>query len=396
MRPGPGGRRWSTSRAAPGQPQDRLPGHQRRALGRRRTHRAGAGRRRRARLPAQRHRPHACAPSEVSRDHRAAHRGDRQPVLRHHRQRRRRHRRRPRHPADHRRPPRRTPTANAPLLLNLCQRRVDGLLVVPAGDDHSYLRREVQHGHPGRLPRPAAAASCWPTPSWSTTAAAPRPPCSGCSTDGHRRIGILLDSLVRIHDARAARRRPGTRWPRPASATTSAWSATTSAPPTTPPAPSTDMLDLSRTRPTAFFCLNNRITVGALAGAVRTAATTPGLVGFDDFEFAHLMPPPVPGRRLRPPRARPHRHRPALHPHRRRPVVAGHRGSLPPRSIASQAWTRRRTRQRCLTGTPAKPVRPVGEPAPDTGAGGHSRACGRQRPRPADDQLVRLARGASC
>lgn len=32
------------------------------------------------------------------------------------------------------------------LLLDLCQRRVDGLLVVPAGRDHSYLRREVEMG----------------------------------------------------------------------------------------------------------------------------------------------------------------------------------------------------------------------------------------------------------
>src|SRR2546423_7868348 len=34
------------------------------------------------------------------------------------------------------------------LLVELCQRRVDGLLVVPAGQDHSYLRREVEMGMP--------------------------------------------------------------------------------------------------------------------------------------------------------------------------------------------------------------------------------------------------------
>src|SRR5207248_11068492 len=34
------------------------------------------------------------------------------------------------------------------LLLELCQRRVDGLLVVPAGEDHAYLRREVEMGMP--------------------------------------------------------------------------------------------------------------------------------------------------------------------------------------------------------------------------------------------------------
>ncbi len=43
--------------------------------------------------------------------------------------------------------------------------------------------------------------------------------------------------------------------------------------------------------PTAFFCLNNRITVGALQElwARRSGA---GLVGFDDFELSHLMPRP--------------------------------------------------------------------------------------------------------
>ena len=40
------------------------------------------------------------------------------------------------------------PEREKALLLNLCQRRVDGLLVVPAGDDHSYLRPEVQMGIP--------------------------------------------------------------------------------------------------------------------------------------------------------------------------------------------------------------------------------------------------------
>src|SRR5262245_22018534 len=35
------------------------------------------------------------------------------------------------------------PEREKSMLLTLCQRRVDGLLVVPAGSDHSYLRREV-------------------------------------------------------------------------------------------------------------------------------------------------------------------------------------------------------------------------------------------------------------
>src|SRR5262249_38259743 len=43
--------------------------------------------------------------------------------------------------------------------------------------------------------------------------------------------------------------------------------------------------------PTAFFCLNNRITIGAL-GELWARHSDAGLVGFDDFELAHLMPRP--------------------------------------------------------------------------------------------------------
>src|SRR4029450_511553 len=40
------------------------------------------------------------------------------------------------------------PDRERDLLLDPAQRRVDGLLVVPAGRDHSFLRREVEMGMP--------------------------------------------------------------------------------------------------------------------------------------------------------------------------------------------------------------------------------------------------------
>jgi LacI family transcriptional regulator len=43
--------------------------------------------------------------------------------------------------------------------------------------------------------------------------------------------------------------------------------------------------------PTAFFCTNNRITVGALQELWRRDSDAE-LVGFDDFELSHLMPRP--------------------------------------------------------------------------------------------------------
>ena len=44
--------------------------------------------------------------------------------------------------------------------------------------------------------------------------------------------------------------------------------------------------------PTAFFCPNNRITVGAIQ-ELRRRGSDAALVGFDDFELAHLMPRPL-------------------------------------------------------------------------------------------------------
>jgi len=44
--------------------------------------------------------------------------------------------------------------------------------------------------------------------------------------------------------------------------------------------------------PTALFCLNNRITVGAVQELIRLDSRVE-LVGFDDFELSHLMPRPI-------------------------------------------------------------------------------------------------------
>lgn len=51
------------------------------------------------------------------------------------------------------------------------------------------------------------------------------------------------------------------------------------------------LLDLPNP-PTAFFCGNNRLTVGALQELHRRGSDA-ALVGFDDFELAHLMPRPL-------------------------------------------------------------------------------------------------------
>src|SRR5262249_3930154 len=53
----------------------------------------------------------------------------------------------------------------------------------------------------------------------------------------------------------------------------------------------TEMLE-SAQPPTALFCLNNRLTLGALS-ALDRAGRDPEVVGFDDFEPAGLLPVPL-------------------------------------------------------------------------------------------------------
>jgi LacI family transcriptional regulator len=175
------------------------------------------------------------------------------------------------------------------LVLALCERRVDGLIVVPASDDHAYLLPEMRLG--------------------VRVVFLDRPPCGieadtvlvdnvgGAETatqhllaQGHRRIAFVGDTptlftaaerlagyrraleradvafaerLVRmgLHDSDAAEQ--ATR----------------------------ELLALADP-PTAIFTGNNRNTIGALR-ALPTTDRRVALVGFDDFELAELLPIPV-------------------------------------------------------------------------------------------------------
>ncbi len=175
------------------------------------------------------------------------------------------------------------------LLVELCQRRVDGLLVVPAGRDHSYLRREVEMGMPlvflDRPPGELLADTVLLDNRGGAQAAVER-----LLADGHTRIAILIDSLAvytmeeRLAGFRAALAHAGVphdeklvrehvKTPHDAARAVA------------------ELLDRADA-PTAFFCTNNRITVGALQELWRRGSDA-GLVGFDDFELSHLMPRPL-------------------------------------------------------------------------------------------------------
>jgi len=145
------------------------------------------------------------------------------------------------------------------LLVELCQRRVDGLLVVPAGQDHSYLRREVEMGMSvvflDRPPGELEADTVLLDNRGGTQAGVEK-----LLAEGHTRIGILIDSLAvytmreRLAGARDALAgvhydegliREHVKTPSDAAAAVA------------------EMLDQADP-PTAFFCTNNRITVGAV------------------------------------------------------------------------------------------------------------------------------------
>ncbi|WP_205829526.1 LacI family DNA-binding transcriptional regulator [Microbacterium sp. MEC084] len=172
------------------------------------------------------------------------------------------------------------------LALDLCQRRVGGLILVPAASDHSYLAREVAHGTPvvfldrpgSRIPADAVLID---------NRGGARAAVAELLAAGHERIAILLDApeiytmrerLEGAREAFAAAGRPhdralvieGVHTPQDARAAMAR------------------LLD-SPQPPTAVFCGNNRATVGALE-EIMTRDADVAVSGFDDFELSWMLP----------------------------------------------------------------------------------------------------------
>jgi LacI family transcriptional regulator len=177
------------------------------------------------------------------------------------------------------------PSRERDLIRLLCERRVEGLLVVPAGEDHRFLLPELRMGTPvvfmdrppGNLDADAILID---------NLGGARRAIEHLLAHGHRRIGMvgdlpaiftaverrqgyvealaaagigLEDKLLRLgsHDVTAAEE-------------------------------ATRALLALLDPPTAIFTGNNRNTVGALK-AIRAAGPRTAIVGFDDFELADLL-----------------------------------------------------------------------------------------------------------
>ncbi|MBA2719716.1 MAG: LacI family DNA-binding transcriptional regulator [Chloroflexi bacterium] len=177
------------------------------------------------------------------------------------------------------------PDREREVLQELLQRRVDGLLIVPAGVDHGFLRAEMARGVPVVfLDRPPTGLDA-DTVLLDNVGGA-RSGVEYMLARGHRRIGMLLDSLTiftmreRLAGARAALMQCGVGFddallrddvhdPGQASSAVAA------------------MLD-GHAPPTAFFCGNNRIAIGAALELARRDHPA-ALVAFDDFEASGLV-----------------------------------------------------------------------------------------------------------
>ncbi len=181
------------------------------------------------------------------------------------------------------------PDRERELLLDFASRRVDGLLVVPAGQDHSFLRGEIEMGTPvvfldrppGRLLADTVLLD---------NQGGSRDGIKRLLVAGHRRIGVLIDSLnvytmhERLTGALAEFSAAGVRYDE-------ALVRDAVKGPDDAARVIAEMLVLADP-PTAFFCTNNRITVGALQELYRRGSDA-ALLGFDDFELSHLMPRPL-------------------------------------------------------------------------------------------------------
>lgn len=177
------------------------------------------------------------------------------------------------------------PAAERTAVGTLLERRVGGLLMVPAGRDHSYLRDEVRLGTPVVfIDRPADSIEA--DEVLLDNGGGARQATEHLLAQGHRRIGVVGDpptistiaerlagyqaslegagvpideSLIRVgvHDVRLGE------------------------------AAVRELLAMEDP-PTAIFATNNRACIGALHALRATGART-ALVGFDDFELADLL-----------------------------------------------------------------------------------------------------------
>jgi len=181
------------------------------------------------------------------------------------------------------------PSREQELVLALCARRVDGLVIIPAADDHRYLEPEISAGiatvfvdrPPGRIDADVVV---------SDNFGGARDAVAHLIAHGHRRIGFIGDQ-PRIHTARERLRGYRTAMAAAGLPVDESWVSLGSTAPDRVRAAATGILDAPEPV-TALFAGNNRVTVTAVR-VLRERPRPVALVGFDDFELADLVRPAI-------------------------------------------------------------------------------------------------------
>ncbi|MFC1420544.1 LacI family DNA-binding transcriptional regulator [Streptacidiphilus cavernicola] len=173
------------------------------------------------------------------------------------------------------------------LALAFCARRVDGLVVVPAGGDHRYLLPELAAGIAAVfVDRPAQLIDA--DAALTDNVGGAREGVAHLIRHGHRRIAFLGD-LPQIHTAAERLRGYREAMAEAGLPVDEAWIAMA---PTDPAsvAASVDRVTGGAAPVTAVLSGNNRITLGVLR-RLPALSPRPALVGFDDLELADLLTP---------------------------------------------------------------------------------------------------------
>lgn len=177
------------------------------------------------------------------------------------------------------------PATEHKLALALCARRVDGLIMVPTSDDHSYLLSEILAGipvvfadrPPGRIDADTVLTD---------NAGGSREATAHLIVGGHRRIGYLGDNPD-IFTARERHRGYVEAMTSAGQPVADSWVAMGSLTMSSVRAGLERML-AGPAPVTALICGNNRISVLALHALASLDARL-AMIGFDDFELADLL-----------------------------------------------------------------------------------------------------------
>ncbi|MDL2075086.1 LacI family DNA-binding transcriptional regulator [Streptomyces sp. GXMU-J15] len=181
------------------------------------------------------------------------------------------------------------PDREQELALALCARRVDGLVVIPAGDDHRYLEPEIRAGVATVfVDRPAGRIDADVVLSDNYGGA--RDGVAHLIAHGHRRIGFIGD-MPRIHTAAERLRGYRAAMEDAGIPVADSWMSLGVTTPERVRSAAEEML-CGPEPVTAIFTGNNRVTVTVIRVLAEQSRQV-ALVGFDDLELADLLQPGV-------------------------------------------------------------------------------------------------------